>query len=318
MFGHQAIEGLKGMSGMFRRKNQPQLASVYDFIVTQIQNAQHFHVGEWRDLHNLFKRTFDDNPQLFLGSSAVEVRMPYKLCWFDYMMNGEVDVQADQYRVKKRGILAVEHAPDLIQTVICNCVLIDAREHWIVSPLAYLVSVGMDFEDNETGCKMLAAWEKKLGVPQEKRFNQVGANVAPMPVMDIRSREQFLKAMNEDRDDLTVLNQSLMLLNCRNIGTEKHPAPAALNKKRQKKGKQPLFSYRTVVLKPVGKQQRSIPKQQWENRVHLCRGHFKTYTADNPLFGRFTGRYWWQAHARGQSRRGMVHKDYQVDAKNFS
>ena len=57
------------------------------------------------------------------------------------------------------------------------------------------------------------------------------------------------------------------------------------NRNRVASGKKPLLSYH-------------------------CRGHFKRYTEDKPLFGRYTGLYWWQPHIRGADRSGAVIKDY--------
>ena len=47
-------------------------------------------------------------------------------------------------------------------------------------------------------------------------------------------------------------------------------------------------------------------------RVHLCRGHFKEYTNENPLFGKHVGRFWWQPMVRGDKKRGVLNKDYDV------
>lgn len=124
--------------------------------------------------------------------------------------------------------------------------------------------------------------------------------------------ERFVE--EENYSEIVTALLFLDLLECKNIVTENILPPAKLNKKRQKKGKQPLLSYKTLVIKPTGKQQKSIPKHLWENRVHLCRGHFKTYTADAPLFGKYTGRYWWQPSVRGRNKKGVVVKDYHVEA----
>ena len=47
--------------------------------------------------------------------------------------------------------------------------------------------------------------------------------------------------------------------------------------------------------------------------MHVCRGHFKTYTSERPLFGSVTGTYWWPAMVRGSSSVGVIEKDYRVD-----
>lgn len=48
--------------------------------------------------------------------------------------------------------------------------------------------------------------------------------------------------------------------------------------------------------------------------LHTVRGHFKTYTPERPLLGRFTGTYWWPAHARGKIENGEIRKSYEVVA----
>lgn len=48
---------------------------------------------------------------------------------------------------------------------------------------------------------------------------------------------------------------------------------------------------------------------------HICRGHFKTYTEEKPLFGSITGTYWWANQVRGSKERGEVKKRYQVSPK---
>ena len=118
------------------------------------------------------------------------------------------------------------------------------------------------------------------------------------------------------RELILLVCSSVMLLNTKNIVTIDNPPPAKLNKKRIKNGKQPLFTYKTLRLQLPAKKRRkgSGPATATDNttRLHLCRGHFKTYTEDKPLLGKFTGRYWWQPHARGDKTKGVVMKDYEV------
>jgi len=112
----------------------------------------------------------------------------------------------------------------------------------------------------------------------------------------------------------TALTSGIVLLNCKNIVTETILPPEALNKKRRRSGKQELLSYHVLnVTVPSSKHgYRGAAEQPSHNRVHLCRGHFKEYTAAHPLMGRLVGRYWWQPHVRGQNRQGVVMKDYKV------
>ncbi len=46
--------------------------------------------------------------------------------------------------------------------------------------------------------------------------------------------------------------------------------------------------------------------------LHICRGHFATYSPEHPLFGKFTGTFWKPAHVRGSQEHGIVVKDYVI------
>lgn len=117
---------------------------------------------------------------------------------------------------------------------------------------------------------------------------------------------------------INIAHRVIMLLNCKNIESEKILAPSALNKKRRLNGKQEIFDYHVLnIIVPANKkrgyQEQSIPLSN--NRVHLCRGHFKEYTPEHPLFGQYVGRYWWQPSVRGQNKDGIIMKDYTVTPK---
>ena len=49
-----------------------------------------------------------------------------------------------------------------------------------------------------------------------------------------------------------------------------------------------------------------------QRALHICRGHFATYSPDKPLFGKHAGTFWVPAHVRGNAERGVVAKDYRV------
>jgi hypothetical protein len=112
----------------------------------------------------------------------------------------------------------------------------------------------------------------------------------------------------------------IKLLNCKNISTETIKAPEALNKKRRKNGKQEIFDYHVLNVTVPGHKQdyREVSEPLSHVRVHLCRGHFKEYTREHPLFGKLTGLYWWQPHVRGQNRDGIILKDYQIKNKEVA
>lgn len=108
------------------------------------------------------------------------------------------------------------------------------------------------------------------------------------------------------------LHRFLILLSCKNIIQEKTHPHEKIQKKRRKNNKLPLSSYYTLKIKPTSSNKDYEAKNLWSNRIHLCRGHIKTYTVDKPLFGKVVGNIWCPPHARGNKKLGVIHKDYQL------
>ena len=122
-----------------------------------------------------------------------------------------------------------------------------------------------------------------------------------------------------DRNDLSHCGSRLVILSllssCKNITPFTIEPPPKVNKKRNKKGKVPLYSYHVLTIKsPQLYQNRKSDNRNslLHNRLHFQRGHFKEYLSKNPLFGKFIGRYWWQPHLRGKNLNGFIDKDYRV------
>ena len=109
------------------------------------------------------------------------------------------------------------------------------------------------------------------------------------------------------------------VLSCKNVSLTPVEPPEKLNKKRIKKGKQPLYRYHVLTVDlDKGRKQSGVGRgaNLGTMPVHLCRGHFKEYTTEKPLFGRVTGRFWWQPYARGKAENGVVMKDYEIKKSN--
>lgn len=142
-------------------------------------------------------------------------------------------------------------------------------------------------------------------------------NVQFMNIYKEEYRQKFNHESVFTSAALSCLDMFILLLNCKNIETVNNYPPKKLNNARRRKGKQELFTYKTLRLKlPSAKQERSESQPTGEhNRIHFCRGHFKEYTEEHPLFGKVTGLYWWQPHVRGQNKDGIVMKDYEVKAQ---
>jgi len=64
----------------------------------------------------------------------------------------------------------------------------------------------------------------------------------------------------------------------------------------------------TRVLKSEGQSESS----GLVRALHICRGHFATYSEDRPLFGKHSGTFWIPDHVRGNADAGKVEKSYKV------
>ena len=112
------------------------------------------------------------------------------------------------------------------------------------------------------------------------------------------------------------------LLNCKNVSTDSHDFPNRRSIHHYKRIGKPYFEkYYTLKLEVPGNKKRSENKKDIEtdgyNRAfHICRGHFKIYTEANPLFGKYTGTYWWNSQVRGDIETGIIDKDYSLKQSN--
>jgi len=98
-----------------------------------------------------------------------------------------------------------------------------------------------------------------------------------------------------------ILNNVLKLMGCKNIKlTEKTFTPRKewWKKKHKQKNHSP-YKYYELELIPITKKQIELNKKgEWNTKIRLCEGHFKTFSVDKPLFGKHSGEFWWQTHER--------------------
>lgn len=112
----------------------------------------------------------------------------------------------------------------------------------------------------------------------------------------------------------------LCLMNVKNIQYIEYDPNKGLSWRKQKKGKKkpkpPFIKYKILQINPLKQYQHEInrPDTEKENnkRLHAVRGHFKTFTAEHPLFGRLIGTYWWGDCVKGNPVFGLVAKDYEL------
>jgi len=108
---------------------------------------------------------------------------------------------------------------------------------------------------------------------------------------------------------------AISLMHCRNVVLRSvEPAPA-VSRKAQRRSGHPLVRYQVLEISPMRRildTEGAAGAKGLGHALHICRGHFKTFTREAPLFGKHVGRYWWSDVARGTPERGVVTSDYHV------
>jgi hypothetical protein len=110
---------------------------------------------------------------------------------------------------------------------------------------------------------------------------------------------------------------SLSFLHCKNVEYVACEPDHQLNRERRKAGLKPFLRYHTIDIEPMKKVLRTEGNSETEGlkrAMHICRGHFATYSEEKPLFGRTAGTFWVPAHVRGSLKEGVVVSDYRVNA----
>jgi hypothetical protein len=108
---------------------------------------------------------------------------------------------------------------------------------------------------------------------------------------------------------------AISLMHCKNVHVQPVDPPERLSRKHERKHGHPLTRYHVLEIAPMRRILDTEGEAQTKglgHALHICRGHFKTFTEDAPLFGRHVGTYWWPAQVRGSAEDSVVEKDYRI------
>ncbi len=134
----------------------------------------------------------------------------------------------------------------------------------------------------------------------------------------IESDERLkLMAIRDLRHKFSMVKFALALLNTKNVEMLDSDSPIKKVNHRRRKQKKRTQGERHYTLRIRPGSQRNARSGDAQpsgikNSFHIARGHFKTYTEDAPLLGKYVGTWWWQAQVRGSRSTGTVTKDYEV------
>jgi hypothetical protein len=123
------------------------------------------------------------------------------------------------------------------------------------------------------------------------------------------------------RQDASELNNShigpvlftIGLMHCKNIvEVEKGGKnPNIKNRRHRSKGTK-YYLLDIIPARNIKRTEYEQPAKGSPQRIHFRRGHFKEYTIEKPLFGKYVGAFWWDAHVAGSADIGEVKKDYRI------
>jgi len=145
------------------------------------------------------------------------------------------------------------------------------------------------------------------------------------PVIPVRFSDYIIEKIGDSITPATALStitggcfavfiMAFNFLHCKNVEAVINKIPPKLVKSRQKKNK-PFFERTyTLQIKQIKKylSEANDKGTGIKKALHICRGHFKTFTESKPLFGRHVGTYWWNDQVKGNQEIGRIIKDYKI------
>jgi hypothetical protein len=112
---------------------------------------------------------------------------------------------------------------------------------------------------------------------------------------------------------LTPLLLTICFMNCKNVVISTI-AERSQPKEFKRRSAEHYTEYKILDIHPMREVLRTegrVHEVGIAKALHICRGHFKTYTSNSPLFGKVEGTFWWGNFARG-SGPGTIVKDYRL------
>ena len=287
MWKHELIEAFSysyGRQFVMAMNEHQDIHKFLDLLVEQLRNSEVFYFGKDED-------TCNPTVKKEAGKRFTPyMKTPYRSVLYEVETSRKMPLPSGEAGIcsTKSAFLVAEL--DGIQACLCFDLLhVDGQLFWSICPV-----FGLTKKDDPDIIQLTRLYEY-----EQEEDNEMG------------EEEEFRAALSK----ATVLND---IINCQNVVTKDVMPPEKLNRKRIRNGKLPLYSYKILEVvkgKPKTKDAGSVPwdyKSPETVRFHLCRGHFKTYTEDSKLFGKYTGTFWWNPQSRGDRGKGIIEKEYSV------
>lgn len=163
---------------------------------------------------------------LFSGEYGKDLRLPFKVCWFDYVKENK----------QKVGALLTEVGENTVHIEVY--LTLPERtfgEKDLFAPNPYEVFVGLDNETHAFIESINQVAGKDYKVFQRKINDTIFLSWGKSDQGDVEEPREYYDEMIQE---IKNINACLLLLSCKNIKAESVSPAEKLNKQRRKKGKQ--------------------------------------------------------------------------------
>jgi len=136
------------------------------------------------------------------------------------------------------------------------------------------------------------------------------------------SKELQLNSIHQGINHTCTALFALSFMHCKNIVlTQTEKKDRGFFERETKQVDKLDIRHHTIDIHPI----KTILKKEGNSEVtglkkalHICRGHFSTYTEERKLFGKVAGTFWIPQHTRGSLEYGEVTKDYKITDRSKS
>lgn len=292
---------------------------IFDAVLGDLHRAEKFHLPtNGRYLHK-------DDP--YTPQDLELIRLPYPLVALEFGVSGVGQPMPGQDPSTRRIILC--RGPDPQGNTEAYAINYnDVHKDWTLSPVATLIPPPEQMDMKMVDVDRLDAWQRDQFKPGTRAQAAKFSSRVILPVTLEKTAAQLKqpvdrladRMMYENLQDISIVFEFLLTINCSNVDYETLPPPAALNKKRTRNGKLPFYEYKVLKLSSTATRYALTHDRQGAvdtgevvaRRQHLRRGHIRHYDPARTPRYRKKASVWIEAMIVGSGEVGRIDKEYSL------
>lgn len=244
-----------------------------------------------------------------------QMRLPHSSMFLEfahaYGFDGQQECVDESMRIKSIGVLAHEMSQDEFMAYIhpdsCLCQIDTSR---FERAIAFYPVVS---------CAMTTQFSPGSLISLITRDGSLYRTVRHTDGENCLTAEEYCNSFwcGAENHATKVAIFAITFMNCKNVARRDVTETEGPSAKWIRRQKAPTIRYHVLDINPMKEVLRTeggIETNGIKKALHICRGHFATYTEEKPLFGKKAGTFWVPAHTRGDIKHGAVIKDYRVNA----